>query len=96
MSEVGLDPFGVHQLERAQAIEQGVDRALDDDEVGVVFEMAQDLEAVEAVLPEGGKDGEFERAPAELDLPSLGVLGGLGFCHGKILCSARYRVNKFS
>src|SRR5262249_46654984 len=71
------------EAERLETGQEWIDRALDDDELGVVLEAANDLEPVEAPVPERGQDGELERALAELDLPFLGRLVRRALCHAR-------------
>ena len=78
MTGVGFNPFRVDEAERAQAGEQWVDGAFDDDQVRAGFEVAKDFEAVEGAGPEGRQNGKLQRAFAELDLPFFGGVGNRG------------------
>ncbi len=73
MPELGFDPFGFDKPEGAQPIEERVNRALDDDEIRIYFEIAKDFEPIEPAIPERSEDGEFERALTKLDFPFLGA-----------------------
>jgi hypothetical protein len=52
-----------------EAVEDGIDGAFGEDELGVLLEEADDFEAVEAAVPEGGERGHFDGTFAELGLP---------------------------
>jgi hypothetical protein len=71
MPGVGLNPLGLDEPKGAQPIEQGVSRALDDDQLRTGFKMPEDLKPVEASVPERSEDRQLEGAFAELDLPLL-------------------------
>jgi hypothetical protein len=94
---IGFDPLGVDKPKGAEAAEERVDRALDNDEARVGFKLAEDFEAVKRGFGEDSENREFERALAELDLPFFGAFGdgGRGLLHGTILCSAMYYVKYF-
>lgn len=78
MAGIGFDPLAGEETEGLEACEEGVDGSFGDDEVGGGFEVAEDFEAIEFTVPEGGEDGEFEGAFAELDFP---FIGGFGVWH---------------
>jgi hypothetical protein len=89
VSGVGLDPLGGEHGFGLEAVEDGVDGALGEDELGVLLEETDDLEAVEATVPEGGEGGHLERSLAELGFPwASATAEGLSFADGGSLSFA--------
>jgi hypothetical protein len=75
VSGIGLDPLGGEEGFGLEAVEDGVDGALGQHELGVLLEETDDFETIEATVPEGGERGHLERALAELGLPGSCAAG---------------------
>src|SRR5450759_5034560 len=66
-----LDPRGLEQPLARQPAEDRVDRAFGDDEIGEVFEMLDEREAVARAGGDGQEDREVEPAAPKLFLPGV-------------------------
>ena len=78
MTGLGLDPLRGEKALGPESAQDRVDGALGKHQVGLLFEGANDLEAIQATVAEHREGGHLQRPLAELRGPLLRGFGSLG------------------